>query len=498
MPHNIFSNIASPFLQVFGRAEQNHPHDGELVAEQPPAEHDQDQTGLYTSAQALSSLTEQFDTSISSGLSFFENVFCSRPTTPPRCTCITSEYDVNELIEENIDLVSKNMEAEIIDVSDDFFACAGNLIKPAAPVAKPGTFTEKGAWYDGWESRRHNPQTYDYVVFKLKYPGSIKGINMDCTTFGVGNSFCFGELEGAYVQNDEAEPIWENVIPKAPIVPNSTNFFRLQHPTKIYNLLRLKGYPDGGLNRLRVYGTVRKPEPSELTSERVDLLSAGNGGVVSGCSNLHFSHPSNLLLPGRGENMGDGWETARSRASNNSEWVILKFGAPGIVSEVIVDTKDFKGNFPQRVEIYAINTPLDKPHYHLGLKWTRIAGGRLRADALVKFPINTTNSSRIFTHLKVQIFPDGGIKRVRAMGYFMSMEAPASRTKLASKNSVISASKENETQNVDKPNSPYNLRKRPAIDYSQPTRLRKRLSMEVGGSQRTGDKIKTPPFKRLR
>lgn len=90
----------------------------------------------------------------------------------------------------------------------------------------------------------------------------------------------------------------------------------------------------------------------------VDLLFAGNGGKVTGCSNAHFSRPHNLLLPGRGENMGDGWETARSRAPENSEWVILKFGAPGIINEVIIDTKDFKGNFPQRVDILAIDTPL--------------------------------------------------------------------------------------------------------------------------------------------
>ncbi|KAI0225914.1 Allantoicase [Massospora cicadina] len=390
------------------------------------------------------------------------------------------------------------METEIISVSDDFFACADNLINPAAPVAKPGTFTEKGAWYDGWESRRHNSRPYDYVIFKLKYPGSIRGINMDCTTFGVGNSFCFGELEGAYVENDEAEPKWEIVIPKVPIIPNSNNFFRLRHPTKIYNLLKLNGYPDGGLNRLRVYGIVRKSEPSALTKERIDLLFVGNGGMVSGCSNVHFSHPSNLLFPGRGENMGDGWETARSRAPQNSEWVILKFGAPGIVDEVIIDTKDFKGNFPQKVEIYAINTPMDKPHYHSDMKWTHIAGGKLRADALVKFPISENNSSQVFTHLKVQIFPDGGIKRVRALGYFITSATPASRPEPASEIVVTSAQKENEVQNTEKSNTPYNLRKRPTVDYSQPLRPRRRLSIEAGSNQHVAVKVEPSSAKRVR
>ncbi|KAJ9071973.1 Allantoicase [Entomophthora muscae] len=417
--------------------------------------------------------------------------------TSSTCFRIYSNYEVNALKQDYIELLSENMESEILEVSDDFFAEADNLINPKPPVAKPDTFTDKGAWYDGWESRRHNHLDHEYVIFKLKYPGSIKGVDMDCTTFNIGNSFRFGELEAAVVEGDE-EPAWETIIPKSAITPNSNNFFCLRQPTtKYYNLLRLKAYPDGGLNRLRVYGAVRQPQPSDRSKPAVDLVFAGNGGKVAGCSNAHFSKPHNLLLPGRGENMGDGWETARSRAPDNSEWVILKLGAQGSINDVIIDTKDFKGNFPQKVEILAIDTPLEKPHYHRGLKWTRIAGGSLRPDAIVKFPIRQPHRNLIFTHLKVQIFPDGGLKRVRALGYFM---ADSESVDLPNKlQSATNPTGQEQAETESPIITPYNLRARRSLEYGHSSRKRKRRGQGYDDSVlATPIKTETPSPKSTR
>ncbi|KAI0225229.1 Allantoicase, partial [Massospora cicadina] len=237
MARSIFSKIVSPFLRIFRSTEENCPQESQLVAEQPPTQYPQDQSNLATDQQALGAASE--DSSFSSMDCSFISISTSNVTTP-NCIRVTSDNDINEIIEETINFVSKNMETEIKDVSNDFFGCAENLINPTTPVANPGTFIENGAWHDGWESRRHN-------------------LNLMITS----DSFCYGELEGAYVENDEVEPNWELVLPKAPIIPNSNNFFKLRNPTKIYNLLKLKGYPDGGMNRLRVCGTVRRLEPSE-------------------------------------------------------------------------------------------------------------------------------------------------------------------------------------------------------------------------------------------
>jgi allantoicase len=59
---------------------------------------------------------------------------------------------------------------------------------------------------------------------------------------------------------------------------------------------------------------------------------------------------SNILNPGRGINMGDGWETARRRTPGN-DWVIVALGHPGEIEKIIVDTLHFKGNYPDTCSI---------------------------------------------------------------------------------------------------------------------------------------------------
>lgn len=391
------------------------------------------------------------------------------------------------------------MESEILEVTDEFFAAAANLLNPKPPVARPGFFTETGAWYDGWESRRHNPLENEHVIFKLKYPGSIKGVDMDCTTFNIGNSYCFGKLEGAVVEGDE-EPVWETIIAKSPLTPSSHNFFCLHHATpRYYNLLRLNAYPDGGLNRLRVYGSVRPPSPSNRGNPAVDLAFVGNGGRVIGCSNAHFSNPHNLLLPGRGENMGDGWETSRSRVPYNSEWVVLKLGAEGVINEVLIDTKDFKGNYPQEVEIHAVNTLLDNPQSQRDLHWTRIGRGRLRADSIARFSIRQPHRGVMYTHLKIKIFPDGGLKRVRALGFFEPSIESADLANELQQETETTAAQENEG-NQSQNFSPYNLRaRRTTLDYGQSLRKRRRQGTRQEEVNQPGPaRIGRPASKRIR
>lgn len=87
-------------------------------------------------------------------------------------------------------------------------------------------------------------------------------------------------------------------------------------------------HPDGGLGRFRAYGHVLPPAaPSVPTGEAVDLAYVLNGGTVTGESDQHFGRGGNLILPGRGKDMGDGWETRRSRGrlgKGKGDWVVVK------------------------------------------------------------------------------------------------------------------------------------------------------------------------------
>lgn len=84
-------------------------------------------------------------------------------------------------------------------------------------------------------------------------------------------------------------------------------------------------HPDGGIGRFRAYGRVI---PTRTTSdEAVDLAHVLSGATVTGESDQHFGRGGNIILPGRGKDMGDGWETKRSRGrlgSGESDWVVIK------------------------------------------------------------------------------------------------------------------------------------------------------------------------------
>src|SRR5438270_7455128 len=71
---------------------------------------------------------------------------------------------------------------------------------------------------------------------------------------------------------------------------------------------------------------------------------------------MFFSSMNNLIMPGRAENMGDGWETKRRRGPGH-DWMILKLGRPGTIRKVEVDTNHFKGNYPDMCSIEGRSAP---------------------------------------------------------------------------------------------------------------------------------------------
>jgi len=113
-------------------------------------------------------------------------------------------------------------------------------------------------------------------------------------------------------------------------------------------------YPDGGIARFRLFGIVVPVFPDK--SKTVDLAHVANGGLAVAFSDQHFGNASNLLLPGRGMDMGDGWETRRSRGGDHVDWVVVKLGAEGTIEKAVVDTAHFKGNYAKMVKLEATNS----------------------------------------------------------------------------------------------------------------------------------------------
>ncbi|MDB4984942.1 MAG: alc [Myxococcaceae bacterium] len=325
-----------------------------------------------------------------------------------------------------VDLAARELGGRALACSDDFFAGMENLIAPGRALFVADKFTERGKWMDGWESRRKRGPGHDWCVLELGASGEVVGLDIDTQHFS-GNHPSFASVEGVYAPRGtplaELEKLpWVELLGQAPLRPDSQNLFGALAARPV-NHIRLHIYPDGGVARLRVYGRVRPewttleprdPETDALVETSwVDLAAVKHGGVALACSDAHFGPMNNLLLPGRAENMGSGWETRRSRHPNR-DWILLKLAARGVPQVVEIDTNHFCGNFPDRCSIETIDAPAARiTDLIQSQAWTTLLPEtKLRASERHFFR-EQLQSKAVSSHLRLTIYPDGGISRLR-------------------------------------------------------------------------------------
>ncbi len=328
---------------------------------------------------------------------------------------------IEEKLKKYTDLASEKIGGRVVYVTDDFFAEKENLIKEGRGVFIPDKYNERGKWMDGWESRRKRTEGHDWAIIKLGAEGIIKGFDIDTNHF-LGNHPPFTSVEAINLGNenlfwskaDELE--WDEILPKSSLEPGSQHFFEIDSDT-IYTHVRLHIYPDGGVARFRVYGEVFKDWSRINSEEIIDLALVNNCGKALHCNDMFFSVMDNLIAPTTGKDMGDGWETKRNRTPNNEDWVIIKLGHKGVVQKIIVDTKHFKGNYPDSCAIDGCICTNEKDILNDKVKWfSLLQKQKLEADKEHHFESNLINKHNAITHIKLKIYPDGGISRLRILG----------------------------------------------------------------------------------
>jgi allantoicase len=320
---------------------------------------------------------------------------------------------------ELVDLASERLGGAAVEANDDFFASKDNLVKPGKPVWREGEYTDRGKWMDGWETRRRREPGHDWCVVRLGLPGLVRELVVDTTHFK-GNApdscsvdFC-----------DSASPVpgpsagWSELLAISPLMPDSENFFAVPHPRRATHL-RLNIHPDGGVARLRAAGDVL-PDWASIARRggEVDLAAVENGGVVISASDQFFGSRQNLILPGRGLGMHDGWETRRRRGPGH-DWAIIRLGRPGTIRRVEVDTLHFKGNAPGRCSLEACHAPEADPAELAGradLWRALLPESKLSPHSLHRFEGELNRAEGEATHARLNIFPDGGVSRLRLFG----------------------------------------------------------------------------------
>ncbi len=321
-------------------------------------------------------------------------------------------------------LASERLGAKVIAANDEFFAPKENLLKDSQPIFIEGKYTDRGKWMDGWETRRRRTPGHDWCVVRLGLPGIIRGAIVD-TRFFTGNfpeqcalEACAIPLEPGQKREFAAlhapSTKWYELISQSELKGNTQNEFAIRGEHR-FTHVRLKIFPDGGVARLRVYGEV-VPAPARATESprEMDLVEIQNGGRVLAASDEFYSAPLNLLMPGRSKGMHDGWETRRRRGPGH-DWVIIKLGSPGSIQRVEVDTSHFKGNYPDSCSIDAISLAGGSDPDESTTWRALLPQAKLKANALHSFKKEIISTEPV-SHIRFNIFPDGGVSRLRIWG----------------------------------------------------------------------------------
>ncbi|CEG40233.1 allantoicase [Plasmopara halstedii] len=371
-------------------------------------------------------------------------------------------------------LASATYGSRVLFATDEWFASASRLLLPEPPIFVANKFTSFGKWMDGWESRRKRIPGHDWCLLALGLRGLVDIVDID-TAFFTGNyaprvsiqaanisqrsntlrtlaakatdkramGVCATAQEFELVEKLESDK-WVEIVPLTRLgagYAETRHNLRRVHASKRgpWTHLRVNVFPDGGIARLRVYGEVEMDWNSILSSNLIDLVSIAHGGRVISYSDAHYGHPRNLIAPGRSKSMADGWETARKASRPailtanvitgllevaGKDWVVFKLGHSGVIHHVEVDTNFFKGNCPESCIVYGSEIRHCDENQLLNdtdVKWEVVLPRvKLLAHKQHFFSIADGTVNLIPTgvnYVKLEMFPDGGISRLRLLGY---------------------------------------------------------------------------------
>jgi allantoicase len=321
------------------------------------------------------------------------------------------------------DLADRRLGAGVVAASDEFFAQRENLLVPGRAEFDPGHFGHKGKVMDGWETRRRRGASsdhpwptaddHDWALVRLGAPGVVRGVVVDTAHFR-GNHPQEVSVEGTRVPGFPSpeelladDVTWTTLVPRTAVGGHAANGFEVDVEQR-FTHLRLNQHPDGGIARLRVYGEV-VPDPEWLDAlGTFDVVALENGGRVEDASDLFYSPATRTIQPGRSRRMDDGWETRRRR-DRGHDWIRYRLVARSEIRAIEIDTACLKGNSAGWASV-SVKDGEDREDR----EWTEILPRtRLQPDTDHRFVLP---APAVGTHARVDVFPDGGISRLRLFG----------------------------------------------------------------------------------
>ncbi len=322
------------------------------------------------------------------------------------------------------DVASRALGGSVLHANDELFAARENLVNPDPPLFDPRAFGPRGKVYDGWETRRRRTPGNDFAVVRLGVRAVVEGVVVDTANF-TGNfppevSVDVVDLPGHPSVEQLLGAAWQPLVPVTAVAGDTANVLRATEPRRATHVM-LTIHPDGGVARLRVHGRPA-PDPALLTGT-VDLAALENGGDVVDCSDAFYASARNLLMPGRARTTGEGWENARRRGGGNDH-VTVRLAGPGTVRRLVVDASCFLGNAPESVRVRGyVGAPDPGDVTALDHGVDLLPRTELQPDTRHVFPVDPPAADAVVDHVRIDVYPDGGLARLRVLGELSGRDA---------------------------------------------------------------------------
>ena len=326
---------------------------------------------------------------------------------------------------ELMNVASIELGTKAIYTSDEFFASVDRMLQETEPVFKD-EYDEHGHWMDGWETRRRRDDGNDFCILKLGQVSRILELEID-TSYFKGNYPPSASVKGCYAPDATDEEIkdnpdnfeWFTLLRQTDLGPHNLASFESEYPKSVTHL-RIDIFPDGGIARFKAYGFISF-DHKLYEEENVNVISRRTGARAVYANNEFFGELKNIIKITEGVNMGDGWETRRRREPG-FDWGIIELASPAVIDNIMIDTKFFKGNYPDYFSLNAAYIP-NTTHSSVvtqAIFWEELLPKqKLQMDQKHYFDSSYMSHQKPITHVRINIYPDGGVSRFRMFGKFL-------------------------------------------------------------------------------
>ena len=327
-----------------------------------------------------------------------------------------------------INVTSLDLGTKILYVSDEFFAKAEDMLLETQAVFKD-EYDENGHWMDGWETRRRRDNQNDFCIIKLGASSKINSFEVDTAHFK-GNYPLAVSIKACYSKDINDEEIinnpenfqWKELLVQSDLQGDTKHTFNSSCQDEITHI-RMDIFPDGGIARFKALGTICFDEKL-YNMDNINVISMLSGARAVRTNNEFFGALKNILKEKESLYIGDGWETRRRRTPG-FDWGIIELAKPAIIDNIMLDTNFFKGNFPDSFSICSafVKESTDNSIETQSIFWEElIPSQKLEMDNKHYYNKSFLLHNKPITHIRVNIFPDGGVSRLKLFGKFIKDE----------------------------------------------------------------------------